>query len=135
MKKRFLSALALMVGLTAFAGEKPLWMRHSTISPDGKEIAFTYKGDIYTVPSTGGRAYQLTTDQAFDGYPIWSKDGKSIAFASDRKGSMDIYLVNREGGKPKRLTTHSGSEIPICFLDEKNIILAWDLVCTQESQW
>ena len=55
----FLAALAAFT--TAGATENPLWMRHCSISPDGSTIAFCYKGDIYTVPSTGGNARQLTT--------------------------------------------------------------------------
>ena len=64
-----------------------------------------YKGDIYTVPVDGGRAMQLTTNPAHDTEPVWSPDGKRIAFASDRMGSMDVYIVSKEGGEPRRLTT------------------------------
>ena len=60
---------------------------------DGTTIAFTYKGDIYTGPSTGGRATQITTNPAFDTTPVWSPDGKQIAFASDRMGSLDVFVV------------------------------------------
>lgn len=61
MKKLLLTlAAACMVSFT-FAQDAPLWMRHCAISPDGTTIAFTYKGDIYTVPVGGGRAMQLTT--------------------------------------------------------------------------
>lgn len=70
-------------------------------SPDGTSIAFTYKGDIYTVPVNGGKAAQITTNAAHDTHPVWSPDGKQIAFASDRMGSMDIFVVDREGGIPK----------------------------------
>ena len=66
----FLAALAAFT--TAGATENPLWMRYCSISPDGSTIAFCYKGDIYTVPSTGGNARQLTTNPAHDTHPIWS---------------------------------------------------------------
>lgn len=56
MKKLLLSAFALCFAGTIAAQEAPLWMRYCALSPDGTTIAFTYKGDIYTVPSTGGRA-------------------------------------------------------------------------------
>ena len=62
--KKTLAILAL--GLTAIAGHAatPLWMRDVQISPDGTEIAFCYKGDIYKVPAKGGTATQLTTKRA-----------------------------------------------------------------------
>ena len=50
---------------------------------------------------------------AHDTHPIWSPDGQQIAFASSRQGSMDIYIVSKDGGIPKRLTTHSGNETPV----------------------
>lgn len=96
----FLASLAAFT--TAGATENPLWMRHCSISPDGSTIAFCYKGDIYTVPSTGGNARQLTTNPAYDTHPIWSPDGQQIAFASSRQGSMDIYIVSKDGGIPQK---------------------------------
>lgn len=113
---------ALATCSVAGAAENPLWMRYCSISPDGSTIAFCYKGDIYTVASTGGEARQLTTHQAYDTHPIWSPDGKQIAFASSRQGSMDIYLVSKDGGTPQRLTTHSGNELPVTFTDEGHLL-------------
>ena len=124
MKKIFLSVAASFLTGWAVAQETPLWMRHCAISPDGTTIAFTYKGDIYTVPVNGGRATQLTTNPAYDTTPIWSPDSKHIAFASDRLGSLDVYIVGREGGTPKRLTTHSGSESPITFKDNEHVLFS-----------
>lgn len=122
MKKIFFSAAAFLLTGWTLAQEVPLWMRHCAISPDGTTIAFTYKGDIYTVPLNGGRATQLTTNPAYDTAPIWSPDSKHIAFASDRLGSLDVYIVGREGGTPRRLTTHSGSETPITFKDSEHVL-------------
>ena len=122
MKKLFLIAGAIALTAAAEAAESPLWMRYPAISPDGKTIAFCYQGDIFTVPSTGGRATQLTTNPAYDTRPVWSPDGKSLAFASDREGSFDIYIMSREGGAPTRLTTHSASEMPETFLDNEHVL-------------
>lgn len=124
MKKILLSAAACVLTGWALAQESPLWMRDCTISPDGTTIAFTYKGDIYTVPVSGGRAMQLTSHPAYDTAPVWSPDSKKIAFASDRMGSMDVFIVSREGGVPQRLTTHSGSETPIVFKDNGHVLFA-----------
>lgn len=78
------------------------------ISPDGKEIAFSYQGDIYKVSASGGLATRLTTHPAYDYMPLWSPDGKQIAFVVVRdQGAMDIYIMSAHGGQATRVTTHS----------------------------
>ncbi len=119
-KVSLIAGLLLAIGATA--QDNPLWMRYSAISPDGQTIAFSYKGDLFTVPASGGAARQLTSNEAYDAYPVWSPDGKNIAFASAREGSLDVYVVGKDGGAPKRLTTDSGSETPMCFLDEGTVL-------------
>lgn len=121
-KVLFLAAFCLFLsGLKA--QETALWMRYPAISPDGKNIAFNYKGDIYLVSSEGGRATQLTTHPGYDAYPVWSPDSKTIAFASDREGGLDVYTVPVTGGVPTRLTWNSTSETPVAFTpDGKKII-------------
>ena len=133
MKKIFLSAALLAASLASFAQQNPLWMRYPAISPDGSTIVFAYKGDIYSVPSQGGEARQLTTNAAFDSYPIWSPDGKKIAFASNREGSMDVYVINANGGAPTRLTTNSGSELPVAFKDNDHVLFSANVMPTAQS--
>ncbi len=71
----------------------------------------------------GGGAIRLTTQGTYESNPIWSPDGKSIAFASNRYGSFDIFLMPSEGGAAIRLTTHSTSEIPTAFSrDGKHVL-------------
>jgi Tol biopolymer transport system component len=99
------------------------WFRQSAISPDGKTILFASHGDIYKVSSDGGDATPLITSDAWDGNPIWSKNGKYIAFASDRNSNLDVYIVKAEGGESKRLTFHSTDDTPTDFtLDGKNVL-------------
>ena len=112
--KYALSALAVMSG-AALADKSEEWFLHSSISPNGKTIAFSYRGDIYTVPAKGGTARALTIHHDWDGHPVWSRDGKNIAFASDRKGNLDVYAMPATGGKAKRLTYHSSNDIPQDF--------------------
>ena len=79
MKKSLLTLSAfLMLASSISAQDSPLWLRRNAISPDGKEIAFTYKGDIYIVDSEGGRARQITTNSAYDSNPFWTEDGENI---------------------------------------------------------
>lgn len=108
--KKLLFPLLFSAAMTAGAAEAPLWLRNTAISPDGTRIAFTYKGDIFVVPTAGGAARQLTASPAYDTNPLWSPDGTQIAFNSDRHGSMDIFVVPAAGGTPRRITTHSGRE-------------------------
>ncbi len=117
IRRIYFVALAL-IGMAgaAIANDEPLWMRYPSISPNGKEIAFAYKGDIYKVSTTGGVATRLTTHEAYDTTPMWSPDGSKIAFVSDRYyGSRDIYVMNANGGAAKRVTTHSTSESILAF--------------------
>lgn len=105
-----------------FAAESATWFRSNAISPDGQTIVFTYKGDLFTVSSNGGRASRLTSNKAYDGFPCWSPDGQTIAFSSDRYGNMDVFTISRNGGTPKRLTTHSADEYVQTFLDKDHIL-------------
>ena len=84
-------------------------------SPDGREIAFSYMGDVWKVPAVGGRATRLTVHEAYDETPVWSPDGRSIAFASDRAGNNDIYVIPSGGGAPERVTWHSAWDNLQCW--------------------
>ncbi len=114
MKKLFLSFAAIIFASLA-AVSAPLWMRYPAISPDGKSIAFTYKGCIYIVPATGGQAQRLTPSENYDYNPIWAPDSKNIAYSSDRYGNFDVFTISIDGGTPQRVTTHSANEIPYTF--------------------
>ena len=121
MKNLFLF-LSICISYLLQAQESALWMRYPAISPDGKEIAFSYKGDLYKVPVQGGDAVQLSFHQAHDYMPVWSPDGKQLAFASDRYGNFDIFVMPSQGGQAKRLSFHSNNEQPYTFSpDGKNV--------------
>jgi len=103
--------------------DHPLWLRYPAVSPDGGTILFCFKGDIYKVPAAGGQAFPLTISEAYDYAPIWSHDGKSIAFASDRFGNFDVFIMPAEGGEARRLTYHSASDVPSSFTaDDKSVL-------------
>ena len=133
MKKTILSVLLLAAWTVASAQNEPLWMRFCAISPDGQTIAFSYQGDIYSVPATGGSARQLTSNAAYDAYPVWSPDGRKLAFASAREGSLDVYVMDATGGAPKRLTTHSGTELPMAFRDNTHVLFSAALMPSAKS--
>jgi tricorn protease len=78
--------------------------RFPSVSPDGATVAFSFQGDIWTVPIDGGRATRLTVHEAYESYPRWSPDGREIAFVSDRYGSDDVFVMDADGGSLERLT-------------------------------
>ena len=108
--KKFLVLALISLSYIGFSQTNVSWMRYPSISPDGTQIAFMYKGDIFTVGIDGGRAVQLTTHPAHDFNPKWSPDGQWIAFNSNRNGNQDIFIMPAQGGTPRRVTTHSGNE-------------------------
>ena len=128
MKKTF-----LLLSLLAFAGFKgqaqnqPRWMQQPAISPDGKWVAFEYKGNIFKVAATGGDATPLTIASSYNGYPVWSHDSQKIAFASDRYGNFDVYVMTAAGGEANRLTFNSSRDIPYDFNpDNTQVIFGTD---------
>ncbi len=127
MDKKKLLLIGLLSGslaLPAVAQERPLWLRYPALSPDGKTIAFTYQGDIYTVPTQGGEARRLTSTTAYESSPVWSPDSKHIAFTSDRyRTGTNIYIMAASGGEARQLTFHSGTEIPQTFTPDGRYLI------------
>jgi len=122
--KRILFATFLLLSIVSYAQQDAGWLRHSAISPDGSQIAFTYKGNLYKVSSQGGDAQQLTFHEAHDYKAVWSNDGQQLAFASNRYGNFDVYVMSAAGGSAKRLTFHSNDEEPYTFsADDSSILL------------
>lgn len=123
--KKNLVLLAAFAAVSAgvAAADAPLWLRDAAISPDGKNIAFTYKGDIYKVSTNGGSAVRLTTMPSVESRPVWSPDGKSIAFASDRNGGQDIFIMPAAGGEAVRLTDNSAVETPQAFTPDGKYVI------------
>jgi len=119
--------IACVFALPAPAADAPpRWLRYPAISPDGKQIAFSYQGDIWLVPTAGGaggRAVALTSHAAYERSPVWSPDSKHLAFASDRHGNFDLFLVPVTGGTPTRLTYHSAPDEPTGFTPDGQRIL------------
>jgi len=105
--------------------ERPSWLRYPAISPDGQTILFCYKGDIYKVASGGGQAMPLTIGDAYDYAPVWSHDGRFVAFASNRYGNFDVFIMPAAGGEARRLTWHSAPDVPSSFsADDQRILFS-----------
>ena len=109
LRRTALTALvALAFGATTLGAAPIKLARH----PDyhAGRITFTYLGDIWTANEDGTGVHRLTDNIAREVYPRFSPDGKWIAFASNRYGNYDVFVVPAAGGAPKRLTFHTGND-------------------------
>src|SRR5215213_7840116 len=95
--------LTAVSAILVVAEPRPYFTEPS-LSPDRKEIVFVSGGDIWTVPATGGVASLLVSHAANEARPLYSPDGRQLAFISSRTGNGDIYLLTLATGDLKRLT-------------------------------
>ncbi|AVR45861.1 peptidase S41 [Christiangramia fulva] len=123
MRKIFFAIFIAFLALTMSAQEDVHWLRYPSISPDGKTIIFGYMGNLYRVNTSGGVATPVTTGDAYDMRPVWSSDGKTLAFASDRYGNFDVYTMPAEGGTPVRITYNSSDDYPYDFTPDNQEVL------------
>ena len=120
MKLRlFLTLIVVLISPAAFAQNAqsasatetaPLAVFEPAISPNGAEIAFVSGGDVWTVPSAGGEAHLLVAHPATESRPLYSPDGKYLAFTSARTGNGDIYVLTLATGELNRLTYDDSPE-------------------------
>ena len=111
MKINALVFAAVCVFTTAAFGQSTnIYMTEPSMSPDRKEIAFVSGGDIWTVSAEGGTAQLLVSHSANESKPLYSPDGKKLAFGSNRTGNGDIYILDLTSGEVRRLTFDDGNE-------------------------
>jgi tricorn protease len=122
----FLTPVSCLLSPANSKGQEPIrFARTPDIAPDGKTVAFSYLGDIWTVETIGGVARPVTMHEAHDINPVFSPDGKQIAFSSNRHGQYDVYVTSAAGGKPRRLTFDSAPDMATGWTpDGKNVVFA-----------
>lgn len=124
MKKTLLFLLTLCLPALLMAEEARL-MRFPGIG--NSQIAFTYAGDLYSVPIDGSMARKLTSHEGMEMFPRFSPDGSQLAFTGQYDGNTEVYVMPAEGGIPKRLTytaTLARDDVGD-RMGPNNIVLGW----------
>lgn len=122
MRVLFCCTLSMIITLSfGQADENITLTRTPAISPDGKTVAFSYQGDIWSM-NIGEAPRRLTIHEAYESEPVFSPDGQSIAFTSRRFGNDDVYKIALEGGAAERLTFHSASDRPSDWTEDGDIL-------------
>lgn len=86
-------------------------------------IAFIYAEDLWIAKSDGSQPRRLTIDKGIESNPVFSPDGKVIAFNAEYDGNTDVFTIPVEGGIPKRLTWHPTRDIVLGFTPDGSSIL------------
>ncbi|HWA35622.1 MAG TPA: LpqB family beta-propeller domain-containing protein [Cyclobacteriaceae bacterium] len=110
MKKLSILTVILLIAYHGSAQQVASLFYEPSLSPDGTEIAFVSGGDIWTVPVSGGEARLLIAQEGTESRPLYSPDGKSMAFSSARTGNGDVYVFNFSTGDVQRLTFDDAAE-------------------------
>ena len=124
MRKLSLLLFALFLAFTGNAqtNETPFFTFRPTLTPDGQIIIFSYEGDLWKVPVSGGQAVRLTAMDGEETLPAVSPDGKWLAFSAEQFGNMDVFIMPMEGGEIQQLTYHEANdEVESWSWDSKTI--------------
>ena len=120
-----LAVVSLALSLSSIpvfaADSHPHILQQPAISKD--LIAFSYAGDLWTVPRAGGRARHLTTGVGIESQPVFSPDGQTIAFTGEYDGNTDVFTIPVTGGIPKRITYHPAADIALGWTPDGKKIL------------
>lgn len=127
MNKKSILSLFLLAWLPLFseaAGEARLLRFPAT---NGQEIVFSYAGDLYKVPITGGEARRLTSHPGYEMFPRFSPDGRTIAFTGQYDGNTEVYTIPSEGGEPLRITYTATNQRDDLGdrMGPNNIVMTW----------
>ena len=118
-------AIALFLLAAIASAEAIRLAENPALSPDGKTLVFSWRGDIWSVASTGGKARRLTTHPAEDRIPQFSPNGRRIAFVSARAGANQVFVMDVPDGRPVQVTFHSeGSVLQDWYPDGTSVLVS-----------
>lgn len=126
MIARFLLAGLLLVLLAPIVhADQTLLLREPALSAD--HLVFVYAGDLWVAQPDGSDPRRLTSHPAEERHPVFSPDGRTIAFSAEYEGNLDVYVIPVEGGQPKRLTWHPADDVPLDWSnDGRDVALVSD---------
>jgi len=121
----FVTAILILLPFLAFAQDEARLLRFP--ATHGNQVVFSYAGDLYTVPVSGGMARKLTSDPGYEMFSHFSPDGKTIAFTAQYDGNTEIYTIPSQGGVPARLTITAtlGRDDISDRMGPNNIVMGW----------
>lgn len=111
----------LITALLAINTKDTVMLTKPAVGPD--KIAFVYANQLWVAELDGRNPRQLTADMLVQGAPVFSPDGKWIAFSAEHNGNVDVYLIPAEGGQSRRLTWHPGPDLVQDFTPDGRFIL------------
>jgi C-terminal processing protease CtpA/Prc/Tol biopolymer transport system component len=106
------------------SAQNNLLLRHPAVNNNGSQVAFSYQGDIWTVPASGGTASRLTIHPGYEAGPLYSPDGSTIAFTGSRYGNADIFSIPAAGGPVKQLTYNSAGDIAVSWNGNNEVVFS-----------
>lgn len=122
MKKFIYILICTLFIWTGLIGTEPYFLSHPTLTPDGKQIIFSYDNDLWMVKSSGGTALRLTAMEGRETQPRVSPDSRWLAFSSTQNRNADVYIMPLKGGEITQLTFHeSGDFVDSWSWDSKTI--------------
>ena len=124
---RLLLVLALVAGsISAQTAPEPTRLLRFPAT-NGKQIVFSYAGQLYTVASEGGTARRLTDGPGYAIFPRFSADGAQLAFTAQYDGNTEVYVMPSTGGLPRRLTVSATLDRDDLAdrMGPNNIVMGW----------
>ncbi|MDG1398559.1 MAG: S41 family peptidase [Polaribacter sp.] len=133
MSRKIIFIYLLLCNISLVLAQTSL-IRTPNLSPDSNELAFSYQGDIWLYNLSSKISKRITVHEAYDSNPIWNNNGTKLAFASNRKGSNNVFTVDKLGGMPMQVTYYPTGDTPYDWTNENNILFTTNRIM-KGPQW